>query len=36
MEDRNSYGENVAAISVIIHSNQETYKEIYEVLADQV
>ena len=36
MEDRRSYGENVAAISAIIHSDQKAYQEIYEVVAEQV
>lgn len=36
MDIPTNYGENVAAISAIIHQNPETYEEVYESIADIV
>ncbi len=36
MDDLTNYGENVAAISGMLHENKETYETIYNKLADQV
>ena len=36
MDDIDSYGENVAAISANMHQNQEIYQEIYDTISDDV
>ena len=36
MEDLHSYGENVAAISGMMHEDKKIYEKIYNKLADQV
>jgi len=36
MTDLNNYGENVAAISAMIHENKDIYQGIYDVLPDDV
>lgn len=36
MENQTNYGENVAAISAIVHQNPEAYQEAYEKVADDV
>jgi len=36
MENQTDYGENVAAISAIVHQNTEAYQEAYEKIADDV
>lgn len=36
MEDLTGYGENVAAISAIVHQDKNAYQEIYETIADNI